>query len=1131
MLLDEVKRKQGIASNPEYSIWTSASAGSGKTTVLVNRLLRMLLSGIKPSKILCITFTNTGAVTMKNRINDKLAEWAVFSDSKLEEEIVKLEGNEDKLKEKIKIARTLFAKILDHSNDFKILTIHSFCQQIIKRFPLEAGIVPSFQIADEIVSEELLSKAKEKILGIDKDDVRESIKYVFSNINEDQFIGLLKKAIGQKDSLLYFKNRFFTIEGIGNKLREVFNIGNISSFDEIEAEFKKHICQFSMTNDIIESVNEKSSEFDVKFIKIFQKFKEDKSYFKEYVDCFLTSAGSITKRLLSKKMASTFPDFDEFIKNEVELILKFKEDSGNFINFKFTLSFLTIVYEIFNIYDDLKKSKGLLDYGDLIFETSKLLNNSKFRNLFGDNCFSSWINYKLDEGLDHLLIDEAQDTSPTQWDIVKSLTDEFFAGYGQRGEENRTIFVVGDEKQSIFSFQGAEPKNFDLMLKYYKNSIESCGKKFENIYLETSFRSLKSILNIADEAFKDPRRKEAISKAPNQIKHNVVRDCGIGKVEVWPLIKEEEKEDKKDVDYWGNNYLESDIELTKKQKLAETIAKEIESWFKNGKTIFSRKDGKERLLKYSDIMILVKSRNKDFINYLIRQFNKRNIMTMGNDKFDLTDSIISQDILALLKFLIFRDDNLNFANLFKSPFLSLTENDLYLLCEYKNKNSKTLWQSINDLDQYKEQVDFLNDLINKSKSCSIYELLFYIFEIKGMRKKIKERFRYLADEVIDEFLSLSSAYEKNHNNSTILNFVYFIENTEIKIKRDMEQSNDEVKIMTVHSSKGLEAPIVILPDTNHNGGKINKIDKFLFSEQPGDNFEIPLLNLKSSNFIDNIVNEEKNKAENEYLRLLYVAITRAENELYVCDCESGKNSKPNDGNWYQIIKSALENSGAKVRKSDNIEGDILYVGDLDKFTNQKYQILENKNNEKVKKLLEELSRDMVGVKEIKIINPSLYYAENMQTSPQDNSDNLEKGKLVHKLLEILPEAIPAEWSDIMEIYLKNKSYKDEVAEIVLNVLNNNEFKFLFDKNSKAEVPIFGEVDGDLISGQIDRMSILDDKIYIVDYKNTNSIPNYVPIKYVKQLVLYKALLKKIYPNKEIISFILWTSFGKIDRVD
>lgn len=1148
-LIDEVEIQQNKASNPEYSIWTSASAGSGKTTVLVKRLLRMLLNNVEPSKILCITFTKTGDTAMRNKINEKLASWTVMDDDKLKQEIVNLDEKEN-IEEKLKTARTLFAKILDNSNSFKILTIHAFCQQIIKRFPLEAGIIPNFQILDEYTSEQLLIQTKKELLKSNNEEIKKSMEYIFSNMSEDNFLKLLKDSLDkQRSNFTYLKDRFFTINGIIDELRKIFKIKPNDTIEKVEDEFYNNTDFSLVGTGILEILSNEGKQFDQNFAKLLSNYKNDKSLIYKYMSCFLKGNFEITSKLLSVDMQKKFPELKEFISKEAERSYNTYEYLINLQNFDFTKSFLNIIYYVFEIYSLLKKQNGYLDYNDLIIETNSLLGNSAFKNIIGENIFSSWINYKLDEGIDHVLIDEAQDTSPMQWNIVKSITEEFFAGQGTKENINRTIFVVGDEKQSVFSFQGAEPDIFNITLKDYKYKIEQCGKKFDNIFLNASFRSLQSVLNFVDDVFDEPFRRSAITKLVDKITHQFVRKESIGKVEVWPLIGEEieedneknnkenkeEKKKKKSLEEWQINYVDI-VEKTNEQKLAEAIANEVSDWFKNGKMICDRKTKKYRKVEYGDIMILVRSRtNKDFNNYLIREFSKRHIPTMGNDRFDLLDNIVSQDIISLLNFIIFNEDDLSLANIVKSPFLNLSEEDLYVLCDYKNENKCTLWTAFQKNEKYKKEMQFLADIIEKSKNASVYELLLYIFEIKNTKKLFKQRFPYITDEIFNEFLNLANEYDKTHNDGTILNFISFLENNNLQIKRDMAQKTNEIRIMTAHLSKGLESPIIIMPQTNHVSSSIYKIDNILKYQEEGNDYYMPIIKQKDNRLILAIKNKMKNKVEEEYLRLLYVAMTRAENELYICDYKKGKNAVKNS--WYSILLNTIQNNkDVKTRQSKYIDGDILYIGEEDKYTSDNIDSVDNaeessNNDETINEIISTFTQNKEDKDELNIINPSIYYQENSIKSPIQNNENLENGKLVHKLLEILPDINSEVWNDIFEIYLKNSNNKAKIKNMVLDILNNKEFSFLFSSNSKAEVPIFGKIDEkNIISGKIDRLSIIDDIVYIVDYKNTNYLYKQVPEKYKMQLELYKKVLEKIYQDKTIKCYILWTSFGKIEYV-
>ncbi|MDR3290173.1 MAG: UvrD-helicase domain-containing protein [Rickettsiales bacterium] len=1054
--------EQKIAINPQNNIWVGASAGSGKTTILVKRLLKLLLSGVELSKIVCITFTKTGSTEMKHRINTKLASWATMDDDELQKELEELGDGDKKQK-----AKTLFAEVLDRTDDLKIFTIHSFCQQIIKQFPLEVGIVPNFQIIDDIGTKDLLEKAKKNVFE-NNEEAKEAMKYIFKYKTIEDFNETLKSLVNKKDELLLLGYNIF------DEIKKII-IGE----EKFDLEKKVTIPQ-----DIITFLKNTGSVMNKNFAE-----KYENGDWNEYKSIFLTQENKPRAKIFTKEMYEKYPDFAKILTEERDRIYEVAQYEMNLENFEYTKAFLRIGYGIFDEYDKEKKEKGVLDYNDLLFYTKKLLKNG-----------IGWVNYKLDGGIEHILIDEAQDTSPIQWEIVKCITEEFFAGQNRQTENgiNRTIFVVGDEKQSIFGFQGANVEEFFKNHKYYNEKTD-----LKLVSLNRSYRSFGAILNTVDKVFNNGDRLKAISNIKsencenilNELKHIANKGAG-GRVEILPLVVPIKKNTTSTID-WANP--DEDIELTGKQELAIALSNEIESWFKCGKIINNRP------LKYKDIMILVRARNDIFLNFLIKQFSEKGIPVMGNDRFKLKSHIISKDIIALLKVLLFPDDDLNLANIVKSPFLGMTDNELEWLC--LNNDSVRLFDAINS--------SFLFDLMEKYSDMGIFKTLQYIFE--KTRDKFRNRFGEIADEIINEFLFLASNYENNNTNSTLLNFVNYIETNDMDLKRDMVQANNVIRIMTVHASKGMESPIVILPDTNHTKDSIEKIDDVIYRNN------MPILSLNKTKNIDEIKKYEKLKQREEYLRLLYVAMTRAENELYICDCEKKKNDEEN---WYNILKETITDN---KYDNKNFNGESFYIGEESKCDKSEHKEL--KDVQKLINFMPPSHETRTNDTEYKIVNPSLYYMEKTFKKTTDNNKNIEIGKTIHKLLEIMPnESILA-------------SQSPEIQKVIKNILTN--FPFLFNEQVKNEVAIYGKISqnmidalpdynlkvGDIISGQIDKLIVYDDKIIIVDYKHTNHLPEKVPDKYIKQLILYKKLLEKIYGDKKIVeSYILWTNYGKMSKV-
>ena len=1064
------------------SVWVSASAGSGKTTVLVNRLLMLLLSDVDVSKILCITFTKTAAAEMKDRIYKILSNWTFMNDNELMLDIknrLKIENPN------LKLARTLFAKIIDNVDNLKILTIHSFCQQIIARFPVEAGVYPNFELIEEVKSRELIEEAFNVVI-MDK-NIEEYFKTVILTENEDDFFTRISDIVN---------NRRYLSDNINydEKLKEIIGADDEIEYEDVVRNFFEdtNIDNILKLKEVVEKKGtENQAESYGKAITDFIAFNG--IYFEEYISLFLTKDKHSMKKPIK---AITSDDFLLKIYNEeAERCKLFLMAMENLEIYKLSKASLHIALAVLEKYKEIKNAKGFLDFDDLLTLTYKLLDNSEY---------SAWVNYKLDNGLDHLLLDEAQDTSYLQWKIIEKLTEDFFAG-DTRNEKNRTIFVVGDEKQSIFSFQGANPEMFEEEYKNYSSLINFAKKNINNVKLDYSYRSLKEILTFVDAIFEGEENR--ISRLEKQIKHKNVRE-GQGYIELWPLVEYIEQEDEE------NNLdklVFDDDNKTKKQALLSSyIAEKIYNLVNSNRAIIAR-DGSKRAIKYGDIMILSRKRDMVLLSFLIAALNKKGIPNSGVDRIDLFDNIIIKDFVALLTFIIFNDDDLNLANTIKSPIFNLKEKDLFNICDYKNKNNVNMYEALKVC--YPESYSFLQDIISNS-SKGIYNTVVYI--VDKCKQNFLSRFGNDFNLIIEKFYDFIIDFEKN-NSTSLIDFINFVSNNSNIIKKDINIADDNcVKIMTAHASKGLQAPIVFLCEAtmSNSGGR----SKNIWYKN------IPIYN-KKSYICDFIKSEIKDEDFNEYCRLLYVTATRAENELYICGLIKRK-SKEN--NWYTMSKAALEKIGAKtyIFDFDNKLQKIAYGEENFIDKKEKNTINLEKGNVIDLKIYEENKTE-----DKKIIAPSQFYNHIDRDVVFDNTNkNILVGKAVHKLLEVLPNTVNKD--KVADLYLNNMfsnlENKDFVKNKVFDILNK--FPDFYGKKSKAEVPIIGEVGGNIISGRIDRLIEYDDKIVILDYKNTKKhykTRNELPQNYVEQLNLYKRLLEKIYGNKKIICYILITSYGEL----
>lgn len=1106
------------------SIWVSASAGSGKTTVLVDRLLCLLINDVDISKIVCITYTKTGANEMKSRIYDILARWTIMDDEQLKLEIQKKININTITKEYLNKTRSLFTKVIDNIDNLKIFTIHSFCQQIIGRFPIEAGIYPNFDIIDDYKVKELINKAIANVMlsSLNDEHINKCLKNILANNSEDQF----QKLIGH---IIEKRKEFETLNrsDYRSDLKKLFKVHTETQQDIIDDFLNYDYHEVKQLCDHIEN------NYSTKTLKNIAKaacYIGDKDKIKDYINCFLTATGTARK-----PNSSDFEKENEYcdiLLKEANRCINYISDMENYKYFSLSCDLIDFGLKIINNYKVLKNNEGLLDFDDLITITLDLLNNSQY---------SSWINYKLDNGIEHILLDEAQDTSKLQWDIMENLTNDFFSG--ETKNNNRTLFVVGDEKQSIFSFQGADPTMFDNRFRFYREKIEVSRNNFYKVNLSHSFRSLDTILKFVDAVFSDDNYRKKITTLEPKIEHHNKR-LGTGLVELWPLVNVKIKEKN---DGWTLNF-ENDEETQKREILAKYITEKIKHLVDSNRAIITR-DNKKRKIEFGDIMVLVKDRSGEFLSYLISYFNKNNIPNSGTDRVDLFSEIIIEDFISLFKFIIFQNDDLSLANLVKSSFLNLTEDDLYNLCRYKVENDTTLLDSFKNIEKYSKQYLFLADIIEKSQNLSVYNLCFYLLENCKIRTKILSRYGYEANIILDNFLDFVIKYEED-NFSNLVSFVSFVNDNENKIKKDLNNNTNQVRIMTVHASKGMQSPIVFLANAN---AKIDENKDTLFW---CDNLPIYKTGAKMD-VIKDIKDKNGFILHGEYFRLFYVATTRTENELYICGLGNTKGDSGNEEikkdkeekqqTWYDLSKLALDKLGAKAKifelDPDCGSNKLVYGEEnfVDIITSNSNDSNDNKKSESIDNIIENIkvyNTDNTQIK--KTISPSQFYNHIDRDDRYDKINlAITRGNAIHKLLEILPNSKKTDAEKIADIYLNNYFYnldkdsKCQIKKTVLDVLNNDKFKQFFTENSKSEVAIVGSVDDYDVSGQIDRLVEYDDRILILDYKNTSK--NYknveeLPQEYIKQLELYKKLIEKIYKDRTVECYVLITSYSNLIKV-
>jgi ATP-dependent helicase/nuclease subunit A len=1088
-LLHTIKLQQQ-ASDPSNSAWVFASAGSGKTKILTDRVLRLLLEDVAPHKILCLTFTKVAAAEMQSRINGELGQWILLNDEKLTKKLHDLNGKIPSEKT-LKKARTLFIKILDGDSKIKAQTIHSLCQTLIKIFPFEAGIKPNFEVLEGRQEKLLLQQAQKEISkkALSDESLRNLVSKINAKLHDKTFTDLLSELLSKKEKLKFLTEKFFGIEGLITEIFKNFSLSPSSTIEEICTEFFLQLNQKEVLNLALDLENTGLVK-NKKIAANIRNFLEQPTLenFLNYQDAFFTKENE--PRKLGKEVENN-QHLSALAYEQQKLIFQFFDKINSHKICHNSALLLRFVDRILETYSELKKQKAVLDYNDLILESNRLLANPDF---------SEWIKMKMDGNFDHILVDESQDTNHQQWNIIKALSEDFFSGIGAT-DQNRSIFIVGDEKQSIYKFQGAEPNISSEIFSYFEEKLES---KLQKIELNNSFRSLSKILEAVDKIFSHPERKNAISKISEFQEHKPIRN-GLGKVEIWPKITKK-KEEKKEKNYeWKIDFSQKSEEENYEEK--EILAKIIASKIRN------RIDKKEflqdgtRPLEYSDFMILLRNRTNGFLENLVKTFHQYQIPFSSISKIKFSESLIIQDLLAAAKFALLTADDLNLACLLKSPFFAISEEDLFEICNLRNRDGSTIYKAIAQFDKFREICNDLELIIEKSQQLDVFEFFCFLLNHKNNEEKIVARFGDEALQIVDRFKL--DIYEFSQNFSPNLQkFLEFVEKIDPEISLADEKSN-RVKITTIHSAKGLQAPIVMIPDCSYHFGKLlssrEEISWVNFSNN--DSADIfPLWCSKKAEenlFLKKHRHDKLIEAKEEYLRLFYVAITRAADELYI----GGYGDANDPESWYEITKNSLADLGCLVSENE------FFIEETAKLTQEKPA-------ENVEVIFKNSAPKIISAK------PSTIEINQGQI----------KGKLIHKILEILGKNYREEKSWLLNLVKKiiekeeflSKKEKTAISHEITEFMGSELFEKIFNGDVKCEIEIGDSVNNKKVLSRIDLLIEKEDEVLIIDYKSDETLPAAVPQQYENQLRNYKNLVQKIYPQKKISCAILWVKFLKLE---
>jgi ATP-dependent helicase/nuclease subunit A len=1140
---------QSQASDPKAHVFLRANAGSGKTRTLVNRVARLLLHGARADRILCLTFTKAAANEMQARLFKTLGDWAVSNDSILEAQLLDIGENNPDLNE----ARSLFARALETPGGLKIQTLHAFCEKLLRRFPLEAGLAPGFRVLDDAMAETLKVEVRRALFDPCVGD------NAFSEARDRLIVRLGDLGFDNLLTSFMHKRHFFNqwLNWFPKDLDPLFlikaSLGIVEDhLDPFGHDFKNMILSTEGKTSLEVLTNEKNKtpqKLAESLTDWAWNFEPTGAHFLKLRSRFYTGQNQPNHHVQMIRVEQDFiKTFFDGIEQRFQYLLTHRLATE-------TNDLRLVFGRISNQWEQITTALGVLSFDDQIEFARSLLNRSDM---------ADWVRFKLDEGLEHILVDEAQDTSQAQWSIIAPLADEFFDGEGQFEKRWRTYFAVGDEKQSIYGFQGADPKSFRSEESRIRGKAENAGEAIGNFDLNHSFRSLASILNLVDQVFRHPSRAfsvtlptEAMGMAAGidqaVIRHIPWRETPFGRVELYPILREKKRDDASGVDEQAG----SDSK-TVDEGLAWQIANDIKGALDKGALIME--NNKTRPVTPGDILVLVRDRSSVF-EHLIRALKSLKVPIAGADRLKLENHIVFKDIRALMRVAISPEDDLSLALLLRSPFIGISEKDLFELSNRPEKQS--LWISLCKNEGFHEAKAFVSWAFEAARSLSVFDFCAKALERRcpaglSMRQRIFARIGPECEDVVVETLNLAAFCEQKGIMS-VAAALYWFEYHATEIKREQgSEGPQSVRIMTVHGAKGLEAPWVIIAEKikakkqNKEALICSRSDKALVYVKP--------IKAERPEIIGMMLEEETQLQEHEHMRLLYVALTRACDRLsFYCAQGVKAVTSPKGGHWHDAVAEAL----AELRSKDEnlvIEESVLSYCDYSESDSKTVTILSMGSIDYAHKELIDKTPISSEVPSWALrpqsMNeaPKLWRAAGQLGETEAQAQEIVpsplsglssrgsglglygRGLIIHKLLELLPECPYEDQESLLHKLLARQSNIDEAqrAEIykaTLDVLQHPEFRPLFGPNSRPEVALSGEIGHDLnsnpilVCGQVDRLVVLPDGVWVLDYKTNRPAPqsaDKAPAHYVRQLTAYVALLRKIIPDKPIHAAFLWT---------
>ena len=1135
------------AVDPTQSVWLSASAGTGKTQVLSSRVLRLLLQpGVEPSQILCLTFTKAGATEMAARINGTLAEWVRLEDTQLFLRLEAIGAPADAAT--IARARTLFAAVLDcPGGGLRIDTIHAFSQWLLATFPLEADLVPGSRpmedrerdlLARQVLSD-LLVEAEADALG--DPSLLHAVEVLSLRHGPDAVVAFLLRCAAAREA--WFGPGGWQAPDMRGHVLRLIGLPPEADADWLAAMCADEAFDVASLRRCMDVNHRWGTAKGLEAVDAISEWllgdtAQRLATIDALASVFLTQKGEPRASKAQDKLDPAYPEYCARVVDRIAAVAAAKaalELADRLV------PALRLGRAFALAWDAAKQREGLIDFDDQIRRAAHLLSQQ---------AQADWIRYKLDRRFDHILVDEAQDTNAAQWDIIFAMASEFWAGQakyegGQHAELMRTLFVVGDYKQAIFRFQGTSPENFRRAAERVRREMAQTAdnavmlrsnwrpRRLLELGLDRSFRTARPVLEFVDNAIREigpPNFGITDGIDPHRGQERP------GYVALWqPVSAGAEEEDVED----GEEGTAPDWLSRPDRQMAERIALQVRDWLDETGPGFTLVKGGTRRARPGDVMVLVRQR-KELASLIVARLHAAGVPVAGVDRLRLGAPLAVQDLVAALRFAVQPLDDLTLAALLVSPLVGWSQEQL--LQHGWRQQGVRLWHHLRasadpEVLTLRER---LGELLARADYDAPDALLQWLLvgPWEG-RRRLVARLGAEANDPIDELVNAARAYVLTDTPS-LAGFLAWFDAGDGELKRESDGARDLVRVMTVHGSKGLQAPIVVLADATGNPETAR--ERGLDLPDPANEKRLiplpPLAKAEKRGRIAAQIEANARADEQEHWRLLYVAMTRAEEALFVGGALGPRDKgEPAPKSWYARLRALFP---PEAQLADPIWGARCEHGAPAPPVPLPPASPELPLRDPLPVWLERappaeprpprpLAPSALGEDE----------AADPPFPPGAGRDAARRGTLVHKLLERLPDIDPAVRSEAGVAWLARHApdlapeERGALLESALGVLGNPEWAELFAPASLAEVPVAAVVGGQVVAGTIDRLVVSPGRVRLVDFKTARRPPasiEDVPVATLRQMAAYAAALEATFAGRAVEVALLYTAAPRLIAV-